>query len=183
MLRYRIRVEEFLALAERAPEGVRLELLDGEVYEMAPIGSGHASLVTYLSKTLERLYGDRALVYVQNPLRLSPHSLPQPDLALLRPREDFYREKLPEAEDVLLVVEVSLSTWELDHGVKLPLYAEAGIIEVWLVAEGDTLEVYREPKGGRYRHRLLVERGEAVAPLLLQTPPFLWNPPKGTPPV
>ncbi len=72
MIRHRLSLEEFQAILEKAPEGLRLELLDGEVYEMAPIGSGHASLVTYLAKQLERLYGDRALVYVQNPLRLSP---------------------------------------------------------------------------------------------------------------
>lgn len=122
MIRHRLSLEEFQALLEKAPEGLRLELLDGEVYEMAPIGSGHASLVTYLAKQLERLYGDRALVYVQNPLRLSPHSLPQPDLALLRPREDFYRERLPEAGDTLLVVEVSFSPgkWTLRSSPSTP---------------------------------------------------------------
>ena len=72
MIRHRLSLEEFQALLEKAPEGLRLELLDGEVYEMAPIGSGHASLVTYLTKQLERLYGDRALAYVQNP----PSSFP-----------------------------------------------------------------------------------------------------------
>lgn len=136
MIRHRLSLEEFQALLEKAPEGLRLELLDGEVYEMAPIGSGHASLVTYLAKQLERLYGDRALVYVQNPLRLSPHSLPQPDLALLRPREDFYRERLPEAGDTLLVVEVSFSPREMDLK-KLALYAQGGVPEVWLVEEGE----------------------------------------------
>ena len=171
MIRHRLSLEEFQALLEKAPEGLRLELLDGEVYEMAPIGSGHASLVTYLTKQLERLYGDRALAYVQNPLRLSPHSLPQPDLALLRPREGFYRERLPEAGDTLLVVEASFA-----------LYAQGGVPEVWLVEEGGSLEAYREPRGDRYRHRLLVEPGEEVAPLLLSHPPLLWDPPRGTPP-
>ncbi|WP_244922469.1 Uma2 family endonuclease [Thermus scotoductus] len=118
---------------------------------------------------------------MQNPLLLSPTSLPQPDLALLRPREDFNRTRLPQAEDVLLVVEVSLSTRELDEGVKLPLYAQAGIPEVGLVG-ADTLEVYREPKGSRYRLRLLLEPGEGVAPLLLEGPPFPFDPPRGTPP-
>lgn len=122
MIRHRLSLEEFQALLEKAPEGLRLELLEGEVYEMAPIGSGQASLVTYLAKQLERLYGDRALVYVQNPLPLSPHSLPQSDLALLKPREDFYRVKLPEPEDALLVVEVSFSTRGVDLK-KLALYA------------------------------------------------------------
>ncbi|KGQ21120.2 Uma2 family endonuclease [Thermus filiformis] len=181
MVRHRINLEEFQALLEKAPEGVRLELLDGEVYEMAPIGSGHAGLVIYLAKALERLYGDRALVSVQNPLLLSPHSLPQPDLVLLRPREDFYTQSLPRVEDVLLVVEVSLSTREIDQKVKLPLYAQAGIPEVWMVGE-ETLEVYREPKGGRYRLHLLLEAGEEVAPLSLGAPPFSFNPPRGTPP-
>ncbi|GGN03270.1 hypothetical protein GCM10007092_17100 [Thermus composti] len=130
---------------------------------------------------MERLYGDRVLVYVQNPILLSPHSLPQPDLALLKPRPDFYRSGLPRPEDVLLVVEVSLSTRELDQKVKLPLYAGAGIPEVWLVGE-ETLEVYRKPKGGHYRLRLLLEAGEEVVPLGLEGPPFPFNPPRGTPP-
>ncbi|WP_347240481.1 Uma2 family endonuclease [Thermus sp.] len=181
MIRHRLSLEEFQGLLEKAPEGLHLELLEGEVYEMAPIGSGHASLVTYLAKQLERLYGDRALVYVQNPLHLSPHSLPQPDLALLKPREDFYRAKLPEPEDVLLVVEVSFSTREVDLK-KLTLYAQSGIPEVWLVEEGGNLEAYREPRGSHYRHRLLLEPGEEIAPLLLSHPPLLWNPPRGTPP-
>jgi len=182
MIRHRLSLEEFQALLERAPEGVRLELLDGEVYEMAPIGSGHASLVTYLAKQLERLYGDRALVYVQNPLRLSQHSLPQPDLALLKPREDFYRARLPEPGDTLLVVEVSFSSRELDLEVKLPLYAQGGIPEVWLVEETGTLEVYREPRGSHFRYRLIVEPGEEVAPILLAHPLLRWDPPRGTPP-
>lgn len=76
MIRHRLSLEEFQALLEKAPEGLRLELLDGEVYEMAPIGSGHASLVTYLAKQLERLYGDRALVYVQNPFVFPPTPCP-----------------------------------------------------------------------------------------------------------
>ena len=181
MIRHRLSLEEFQALLEKAPEGLRLELLDGEVYEMAPIGSGHASLVTSPTKQLERLYGDRALGYVQSPRGLSPHSLPQPDLALLRPREDFYRERLPEAGDTLLVVEVSFSTREMDLK-KLALYAQGGVPEVWLVEEGGSLEAYREPRGDRYRHRLLVEPGEEVAPLLLSHPPLLWDPPRGTPP-
>ena len=162
MIRHRLSLEEFQALLEKAPEGLRLELLDGEVYEMAPIGRGHAS-------------------HVHTPLRLSPHSLPQPDLALLRPREDFYRERLPEAGDTLLVVEVSFSTREMDLK-KLALYAQGGVPEVWLVEEGGSLEAYREPRGDRYRHRLLVEPGEEVAPLLLSHPPLLWDPPRGTPP-
>ncbi len=175
MLRHRLNLEEFQALLERAPEGVRLELLDGEVYERAPIGSGHAGLVTYLAKKLEGLYGDRALVYVQNPLLLSPTSLPQPDLALLRPREDFYTQSLPRPEDVLLVVEVVYTTRALDEK-KLSLYAQAGIPEVWF------MEVYREPRGDHYRLRLLLEPREEVAPLLLESPPLLWDPPRGTPP-
>ncbi len=182
MLRHRLSLEEFQALLEKAPEGVRLELLDGEVYETAPVGSGHAGLVTYLAKRLEGLYGDRALVYVQNPLLLSPSSMPQPDLALLRPRGDFYTGSLPQASDALLVVELAYSSLAKDRDVKLPLYAFAGIPEVWLFTEEGVMEVYREPKGRRYRLRLTLEPGEEIAPLALGDPPFRWDPPTGTPP-
>lgn len=178
MVRHRIRKEEFEALLKEAPEGVRLELLDGEVYEMAPIGSGHAGLVSYLTKALERLYGDRTIVSVQNPILLNPFSIPQPDIALLKPREDFYIQAFPEPKDILLVVEVAYTTKDLD-GKKLALYAQAGIPESWLV-DGETglLEVFREPRGGLYRLRRLVEPGEEVAPEGLGMPPFLWHPPR-----
>jgi Uma2 family endonuclease len=178
MVRHRIRKEEFEALLKEVPEGVRLELLDGEVYEMAPIGSGHAGLVSYLAKALERLYGDRAIVSVQNPILLNPFSLPQPDIALLKPREDFYVQSFPEPKDILLVVEVAYTTKDMD-GKKLALYAQAGIPESWLV-DGETslLEVYREPRGGLYRLKRLVEPGEEVAPEGLGAPSLVWRPPR-----
>lgn len=180
MIRHRLSLEEFQALLEKAPEGLRLELLDGEVYEMAPIGSGHASLVTYLAKQLERLYGDRALVYVQNPLRLSPHSLPQPDLALLRPREDFYRERLPEAGDTLLVVEVSFSPgkWTLRSSPSTPKEASPRCGS-W--RKGEAWRCTGSPGAPVTATASLWSPGRRWPPPPLPSPSPL-GPPRGTPP-
>lgn len=135
MIRHRLSLEEFQALLEKAPEGLRLELLDGEVYEMAPIGSGHASLVTYLAKQLERLYGDRALVYVQNPLRLSPTPCPN-RTSPCSGRGRILPGKAPRSRGHPLGGGGQLLPREMDLK-KLALYAQGGVPEVWLVEEGE----------------------------------------------
>lgn len=124
----------------------RVELLAGEIVEMSPIGSHHAACVDRLNKILSQQIAELAILRVQNPLRLSPYSEPEPDLALLRPREDFYAEAHPEPEDVFLVIEVAETSIEMDREVKLPLYAEAGIPEVWIFdLKARSVEVYRNP--------------------------------------
>lgn len=138
----------------------RLELIEGESYERSPIGSPHAACVKRLSSLLHQLFGGRMIVGVQDPIRLNDFSQPQPDISLLRWRDDFYRYAHPTPEDVLLVIEVAETTVRGDRGVKVPLYAEAGIPEVWLVNLPDErVEIYAEPSGGKYGHTRKVKRG------------------------
>lgn len=143
-----------------APDA-RLELIEGEIVEMAPIGSPHAGRVNMLNRLLSRRVGDRAVVSVQNPLIAGERSVPQPDLALLVPRSDAYTDSHPTAADVLLVVEVSDTTLAFDLGAKLALYARSGIPEVWIVdVGGRAVRAFREPVAGGYRERLVAARHE-----------------------
>jgi Uma2 family endonuclease len=151
--RHRLTVDDYYRMAEvgiLAPEA-RVELIDGEIIDMAPPGSPHAGTVNYLTEVLMRAAEGRATVLVQNPVRLNEYSEPQPDLALLRRREDFYRERHPRADDVLLIVEVAASSLRFDRKTKLPLYARHGIPEMWLVdLGGRRLVRYRTPRDGSY---------------------------------
>jgi Uma2 family endonuclease len=129
----------------------RVELINGEILSMAAIGFRHASYVLRLNSLFSKLLQDKALVSVQNPLRLSDLSEPQPDIALLRPRDDFYETSLPQASDVLLLVEVADSSIDYDRNTKIPLYAQHGIPEVWLVdVEQVMIYVYRYPSATGY---------------------------------
>lgn len=159
-------VEEYYAMAEAGilSEDDRVELLNGEIVEMSPIGSRHAACVDRLNRKLSQTVGNATLVRVQNPIRLSEHSEPEPDLALLVPRDDFYAERHPEPDDVLLVVEVAETSAEFDRQVKLPLYAQAGVLEVWLIdlAEG-RVETYRDPSPSGYGEVRQRESGETLS--------------------
>ncbi|CDH45137.1 MAG: Uma2 family endonuclease [Candidatus Competibacteraceae bacterium] len=171
-IRHRWTVNEFQRMGETGflnPEA-RLELIAGELFEMAPIGSFHAGTVNILNRLFMRLVADTAIVDSQNPIVLDDHSEPQPDIALLRPRPDYYLKAHPRAEDVLLLIEVSDSTVQFDRKTKVPLYARHGIPEVWLVVgpQRRHIEVYRypQPEHGGYQTRLHVGEG-ALTPLLL----------------
>ena len=147
-------------------EDARVELIEGELYDMNPIGWAHQACVDWLTASFVRQLGDRAIVRAQGPIRLGDRSLPQPDLTLLRPRADYYRLEGPAASDVLLLVEVSDTTLAYDRDVKVPLYAQAGIPEVWVVdLAGGQMLVFREPDAGRYRMSAVVRPGEPVSPL------------------
>lgn len=166
--RWRLTADQYQRMGETGilHEDDRVELLEGELYEMAPIGNWHNGSVDSLNWWIGTRIGQRAIVRVQGSFRLSPHSEPQPDLLVLRFRPDFYRSAPAGPEDVLLLVEVADSSLGYDRDFKLPLYARAGIPEVWIVNRGDArIEVYREPEGGRYRSVALVERGSTLAPL------------------
>lgn len=144
-------------------EDDRVELIDGEIVQMTPIGSAHAACVKRLMHLFVRALADRAIVSVQDPIAIPRGSEPQPDLALLRPRADFYRGGHPQPADVWLVVEVADSSLAYDRAVKLPLYARAGIPEVWLVdLSGDTVEVLRRPAAGRYGETQRRQRSERL---------------------
>jgi Uma2 family endonuclease len=151
--RHRLTVADFYRMAEvgiLGPEA-RVELIDGEIIDMAPPGSPHAATVLYLTQVLVRAAEDRALVLAQNPVRLNEYSEPQPDLALLRPRDDFYRERHPRAEDVLLIIEVAATSLRFDRKTKIPLYARHGIPEMWLVnLGGERFVRHRAPQHGSY---------------------------------
>lgn len=144
-------------------EGDRVELIDGEVVEMSPIGSRHAACVDRLNKLLNRLVAQDVIVRVQNPIVLDDYSEPQPDVSLLRPRPDFYAQGHPSPADVLLVVEVADSSTQFDREIKLPLYAQAMLPEVWLVnLPDDTIERYSRPVNGAYRIAQTLRRGEVL---------------------
>ncbi len=163
---WRFTVEDYHRLAEAGilGEDDRVELIEGDLVMSSPISSRHAACVKRLNALFNAALQGRAIVGVQDPLRLGEHSEPEPDLMLLRPREDFYRDAHPGPEDVYLVIEVSETSLAYDREVKLPLYARFGVPEVWLVnLVEDRLEVYRTPRGGSYTHKAVYTQGR-VAP-------------------
>lgn len=143
-------------------EDDRVELLDGEIVEMSPIGNRHAACVKRLNR-LSRRVGERALVGVQDPVRLSDEAELRPDVSLLRLRADFYAADAPRPEDVFLLIEVADTSLAYDSGEKSAAYARAGVPEVWIVnlAAGEVL-VRREPAGAVYRIETTRRRGERL---------------------
>lgn len=158
-------VAQYYQMAEAgilAP-GDRVELIAGEIVEMSPMGAKHSSCIRCLSGLLRKAFGNAVDVSVQLPVRLNDFSEPEPDLSLLKPRDDFYGGGHPGPEDVLALVEVSDSTIAFDRQVKVPLYARSGIREVWIVdLNGGTVEVYRQPQGEGYEEMKVVQFGDAV---------------------
>ena len=166
--RYRFTTAEYHRMAEAGVLGEddRVELIDGEILEMSPIGPRHAACVKRLSHLFSQRLGGEAIVSVQDPIGLSDHAEPQPDLALLRPRADFYAPEHPTPEEVLLVIEVADNSVEYDRQIKAPLYARNRIPELWLLDLGrDHLVVYRDPTGDGYATTRLLRPGEAISPL------------------
>ncbi len=154
LAKYWISVDEYerMGAAGILRADARLELLEGVIYEMSPIGSLHAACVDALTLLLTEMAGRRFSVRTQSSIRLDDFSEPQPDIALLRWRDDFYRHAHPMPADVLLVIEVADTTVESDRRYKLPLYAKAGINEAWLVnLPEQRIELYAEPVNGAYQ--------------------------------
>ena len=153
-------------------EGDRVELIEGELIQMSPIGSAHSGAINGTTRALVRAVGDAAIVSVQNPVRLGDHSEPEPDFLLLRPRADDYRIRTPVAGDVLLLIEVADSSLRYDRAVKLPLYARHGVPEVWVVDLAASLvEWFRLPEGEAYTETGRAVRGETLTPALLPDVP------------
>jgi Uma2 family endonuclease len=143
----------------------RVELIEGDVVEMAPIGSRHAACVNRLNRILSEGLRSRAIISVQNPIRLGEHSEPQPDLTLLRPRPDFYSDSHPDSADVILLVEVADTSEDYDREVKMPLYAQYGIPEAWLVdISSRSIQIYRDPGPEGYGDIQQVGQGRSIAP-------------------
>ena len=152
---HRLTVDQFYAMEEKGilhPEA-RVELLDGVIIEMSPIGNRHAATVDKFTRDLVLGVGRRAIVRVQGPLWVNDNSLLEPDVLLLRERADFYISEAPRPEDVILLIEVADSTVGYDRYGKLPAYASAGIPEVWLAVVRENrraIEVYTQPAAGAY---------------------------------
>ncbi|MGQ0800282.1 MAG: Uma2 family endonuclease [Pseudomarimonas sp.] len=152
--RYAVSTEEYLRMANAGvfAAEARLELIEGEITAMAPIGSAHAGAVKTLLRLFVQRAGASAVVSVQDPLLLGTYSVPQPDLSLLAPRADDYASAHPGVADVLLVVEVADSTREFDLTTKAMLFARHGVIELWVVdVQERAVRVFREPSASGYR--------------------------------
>lgn len=160
----RFNVDEYYRMADAgifAP-GERVELIDGEIVRMEPIGSLHASCVTRLMRILMMGLAEKCDVRVQCPVRLGDFSEPEPDIAVVRSRSDDYAEGHPMPADVLLIVEVAHSTVDFDRELKARLYAEARVTEYWVVSlPEERIEVFREPHEGRY-HKISAHRRDEV---------------------
>lgn len=142
-----------------------VELIDGEIVEMSPIGLRHAACVDRATMLLAPALVGKAIVRTQGPIRLSDYSKPQPDLILLEPRKDYYAAAAPITRDALLVIEVSDTSIRYDRGSKLKVYARAGVSEVWIEdLTTDTLWVFREPSRAVYKVQLTLRAGDALAP-------------------
>ena len=155
--------DEFHKMAEAGilHEDDRIELIEGELIEMAAIGARHFTCVNTLNRFLVQSVGDEGIVSVQNPVKLSENLEPQPDLAVLQTRD--YRDSLPGPEDVLLLFEVSDTTLKYDREVKLPLYARSGVREAWIVDLQDgSVERHTEPSATGYRLVRRAGKGESL---------------------
>jgi Uma2 family endonuclease len=167
---FRFTVDDYYRMGEAGMFGPeqRVELIEGEIIEMAPIGASHADWVDRLNLILARGVPDGVRVRVQGPVRLSLHSEPQPDLALLRPRAQPYSEAHPSGPDTLLVIEVSDTSLRYDREVKVPLYARRGVPEVWLLdIRARRLDIYRGPSDEGYRLHLRPALDETLVPAAL----------------
>ena len=143
--------------------GDRLELIEGEIIDMSPIGRRHAACVRRLNNLLTLMLGGQAVVDAQNPVVLGHLCQPQPDLAVFEYRDDFYAGGHPRSEDVVFLVEVADTSLQYDRDSKIPLYARYGIPEVWLVdLNSGTVEVYRDPTSEGYERVTKLEDPDAV---------------------
>ena len=168
--RHRITVYDYHRMAEigvLSPDA-RVELIEGEIIDMAPIGNDHQSIVDQLTRALVVTVGDRAIVRTQGSIRLSQWSEPEPDVVLLKPRPDFYRSEFALGTDTLLVIEVSDTTLRYDRDIKVPLYARHGVPEVWVVdVNGNALLVYGDLHDDKYERHVALERPETMPVTLL----------------
>ena len=166
--RWRFTVDDFEKMGEVGifKESDRVELIDGEIYAMNPIGFGHSGHVMKLIQTLSRALGDRGLLNVQNPVQIRPRRQLQPDVMVLRLRDDYYTTSHPVASDVLLMIEVADSSLTYDRNTKARVYAQAGLPDYWIVDLVNTqLLVCREPVDGVYRSVQVLGKEDVVQPL------------------
>lgn len=168
--RYPITTDLYHQMIEKGvlTENDKIELLEGEFIKMSAIGPRHLSSVARLVRYLVPQILDTAVVSPQGPVELGQFSEPEPDIAILKFRPDFYGDGIPKAEDALLVIEVADTTLAKDRGPKLKAYARTGIAEFWILnLQDDLIEVYTNPKGDTYQTVRLVRRDESLSPLAL----------------
>ena len=157
-------------------EDQSIELINGEIFDMPPIGSFHAGFVTRLSRVLINKIADQAIVTIQNPIYLNEFSEPEPDIAILKARADDYMQSLPTAADVLLLIEVADSSLHYDRTIKLPQYASHQIPEVWLFnLKEQRLDIYQQPENDYYRLHLRPKAGDSIQPLLVDSLSVNWS--------
>jgi Uma2 family endonuclease len=163
----RFTVEDYYRMAEAGilKADDRVELIEGEVVEMSPIGNPHGVVTDRVNMIFARGLGDKVVVGVQRPVRINRYNELQPDVVLIRPREHFYGTRHPRPEDVVLLIELSDTTLRKDQLVKLPIYAASGIPEAWIIdINGDAIQTYREPQHGLYLKTATARRGQMVSP-------------------
>jgi Uma2 family endonuclease len=157
-------------------QGDRLELINGEIIQMSPIGTKHATLVARLVNLFIDRLNRQVIVWPQNSIILPNKSQPQPDLAILKYRDDFYENGLPKPEDILLIIEVADSSIDYDRDVKAPLYAAVGIPEMWLFDVNQKLITgYAQPSPSGYKHIQHYEAGDALAMVAFADVNFRWD--------
>ena len=165
--KHRFSVQEYYRMAETGvlKPDARVELLNGEIIDMSPIGPFHGSITKHLNQLFSAASRGRWITQVHDPVRLDEHSEPQPDLALLKPSPDFFRKRHPQPADVFLLIEISDTTLDLDQHEKIPAYGRAGIAEVWIVNLADlTIEIYREPNFTGYGSKTILRPGDKAIP-------------------
>lgn len=140
----------------------RVELIEGRVIKMSPIGSKHAACVKRLNGILQKTFGPKT-VCIQSPVRLNDYSEPEPDVALVRARDDYYESNHPAAADTLLIIEVADPTVLTDRNIKVPLYARSEVAEVWLVnLPSQRVELFWDPQAGTYQQSREFKCGEII---------------------
>ncbi len=165
--KHRFSVNEYYRMGETGvlPPDARVELLDGEIIDMSPIGPFHSGVTRLLIRVFSNAVRDRWILAVGDPLHLDDYSEPQPDIMLIKPNSDFYGGRHPEPSDVFLLIEVADSSLERDLLEKLPRYARAGIPEVWIINLNDeTLEIYRRPDFTAYGSKTVLSAGDFAKP-------------------
>jgi Uma2 family endonuclease len=170
--RKRFSVEEYERMVDAGilDQRERVELIDGAVVTMSPIGPRHSACVSSANQTLVLAAGTSVIVQPQGSVRLDRFNEPQPDLMLLKPRSDFYASYHPGPSEVLLVIEVADSSLRYDREIKAPLYATWGVYEYWLAdLNANLLLCFSSPVDGVYTATSTRRRGESVAPQLLRS--------------
>ena len=141
----------------------RVELIHGEIIKMSPIGSKHSGHVNRINALFSQLAGNRAIISIQKPIILGDYSEPEPDIVILKYRDDYYTKEHPRPENILLIIEVADTSLYYDREIKIPMFANAGISEFWIVnLENEQVEVYKKPTTGRYAEQEIFKRGDSI---------------------